>query len=249
VVRAAKAGKVRNMHLLGIYGAAFGLLGLYAAWGADLLARGVVKNAGLHAFHPLVLWEYMKFFYERGLWTLGHGGQGGDRVSGIVLGIVWLGEAGIIVGLAARIAWRGISSQPFCETCNRWTVSEANVQRLAASSRQAEALEPVKAGDLAALDAFDRAAANARAYLQLDLARCPKCQQSNFLSIYDCQHTVDKHGKPKLTKTAVVENLIIAADDIPRVRQAGRVPATDTDAPLPDSLQSPPDGGAQEKAE
>ena len=32
VILAAKTGKVRNTHLLGIYGAAFGLLALYAAW-------------------------------------------------------------------------------------------------------------------------------------------------------------------------------------------------------------------------
>jgi hypothetical protein len=249
VVWAARTGKVRNMHLLGIYGAAFGLLGLYAAWGADPLARFGIEKFGFRAFHPSFMTHYMKVFYHQGFWTLGHAGQkGGDLVSGVFLGAIWLAEAGVIVGIATWIAWRGISSQPFCETCKRWTVTEANVQWLAPFSGQAQSLEQVKAGELAALDDFDRAPANARAYLQLDLARCPKCRQSNFLSIYNCQRTVDKNGKPKVNKIAVVENLIIAADDVPAVRTAGRA-APDEDMPPADSPQSPPEGGAQAGAD
>jgi hypothetical protein len=263
VVWAAKTGKVRNTALLGAYGATFGLLGLYAAWGGDLLARGGL-NRGLHAFDPTVLKHYIAFFYEKGLWTLGHAGQhGGDRVSGVFLGAVWLAEGGVIVGLAACAAWHGVSALPFCETCNCWTVSEANVQRLTHPAGPVQTmgaviddfksipnrLQRLKDGDLAALDDFDRAPPSAQAYLQLDLARCPTCQQSNFLSVFDCQHTVDKNKKMKVTKTAVVQNLIITAADVPRVRQAGRVPAESTDVQLPDFLQSLERDGKEEKTE
>ena len=192
----------------------------------------------------------MTVFYHRGFWTLKNVGEkGGDPVRGIFLAAIWLAEAATIVGVAAWTAWRGISSQPFCETCNRWTTTEVSVRRLMPSGSEAKSLELLKAGELAALDDFAPAPAGAGAYLQLDLALCPTCQQSNFLSIYNCQQTVDKHGKPTLTKTTVLENLIIAADDIPGLRQCGRLPVAGEDAQLPDFLQSPPDGGDREKAD
>ena len=182
------------------------------------MARFGIKAIGIRAFDPHYLWAYIKVFYEKGFWSIGNigagagpGGAAAPPVKGIFLAAVWLAEAGMIVGVAAWTAWRGISSQPFCETCNRWTTIEPNVQRLVPGSGQANSLERVKAGDLTALGEFTRARIGVRAYLQLDLARCPSCQQSNFLSIHSCQDTVDRNGKPKVVKTAVIENLIIGA--------------------------------------
>ena len=68
----------------------------------------------------------------------------------------------MIVGVAAWTAYRGITSLPFCESCNRWTVIETEVQRLNPCGFQADALERVKAGDLAALAHFARAPPSAQ---------------------------------------------------------------------------------------
>ena len=106
-------------------------------------------------------------------------------------------------------------------------------------SGQANSLERVKAGDLTALGEFTRARIGVRAYLQLDLARCPSCQQSNFLSIHSCQDTVDRNGKPKVVKTAVIENLIIGADDVPRVARRARFPRPPSSRNFPTSCDSP----------
>ena len=46
--------------------------------------------------------------------------MGSDVVSGWVLYLVWIIEAGIIVGFASIVPYRRIARIPFCETCGQW---------------------------------------------------------------------------------------------------------------------------------
>src|SRR6266568_3144420 len=72
---AAKLGHVRSRLMPAMVAVVCGLVGLYVAWGADLLARvGVPIGADVFdAFRPELLMRYMKVFYEKGFWAIGHG--------------------------------------------------------------------------------------------------------------------------------------------------------------------------------
>jgi hypothetical protein len=213
-----RLGKIRNAWLAGAYGLAFGLGGVYMAWVADFWAR-VGLHVGLRALEPEVLKSYIGWFYENGFWTIGHGGgQGGQAVTGVALAAVWSVEASVIVGFAAWSAYKGVASTPFCETCNRWTVAAPDVRRLLAPS---EAQGRLVAGDLGALAESRLATGREPWYLQLDLAFCPACGQSNFLSVLSVKNTLDEKGNPKVVKKTLLQHLVIAAADVLRVRDAG----------------------------
>ena len=122
VKRSARSGKIRNHFVPAAIGCASALVGLYFAWGADLLARtGIPPNGFLVAFKPQVLWLYIQWFYENGQWAIGQHAQ--NNVSGIPLAIVWVAEFCTIVGLAAVIPWSEIRKWVFCENCGWWRPS------------------------------------------------------------------------------------------------------------------------------
>jgi hypothetical protein len=234
VAWASRIGKIRNNYVVAAYGLAFGVIGMYVSWAADMLARlgvqnGLIAKQGwdlcICAFYPDVLWRYVQFFYDNGFWTLGHHGGNGDVVKGVFLAVIWIAEAAAVLGCATVCAYAMSNALPFCETCNRWTVLHKAVRQLLPVGVREDSLRRATAGDVDALTELVRAESGARTCLQLDLASCPACQQSNFLSIRMVQRTVDSKGKEQVKKTTLLKDLMLEAADVPRVRQAGRDPA------------------------
>jgi hypothetical protein len=217
VAKGARIGKIRNPFLAGAYGLTFGCAGLYFAWVADFWAR--TKNAfDLAAFEPRLLRAYISFFYEKGLWSIGHHGQPGSAVSGIALGIIWVIEACTVIGAATYMAYKSVADMPFCEECNQWVKSNPSAALVKYSTVVRQGLA---AGDLAVLDHAIGASKNERVYTQLDLFSCPKCDNSIFLSASDVAITIDNKGNRKANKTPLVKHLVVATDDVPRILAAG----------------------------
>jgi hypothetical protein len=229
----AKIGKIRNTFVATAYGFLIGLIGLYVAWAADLIARVIVPAGDkdyLTAFSPVVLMGYIKVFYENGAWAM----KNGPPVSGIMLAVFWSIEAAIIVGLSTVVAWYVISDHPFCENCKRWTVNEKGNRSLSLIGAEDD-LRQLLAGDPTSLMKFNLAQ-NEQEYLQLDLALCPTCTESNFLTVQRVTETVDKEGKVNSTRTPLLQNLLLDPDYLPLVRNAGcEPPSPETEADKPTS--------------
>ncbi|MCC6126429.1 MAG: hypothetical protein IT426_15835 [Pirellulales bacterium] len=218
----AKTGKIRNPFVATAYGFLIGLIGLYVAWGTDFLARVVIpgglKGNYWMAYSPNVIWGYMEIFYEKGFWGFKHGGN----VSGIPLAIVWAIEAAMIVGGSTYFARNAIAHHPFCENCGRWTDIVAGCRHLSLAESQ-ESLARLLSGDLAVLANFNLAQ-NENVFLQLDLASCPICAESCYLTIQQVTQTYDKEGKLKVETTPLLRNMSIDAEAVPLVLTAGREP-------------------------
>jgi hypothetical protein len=217
----AKAGKIRNPFVATAYGFVVGLIGLYVAWGTDLLARLVIPGGGnnyLAAYSPTALMNYIEVFYKNGFW-----GMGKDQmVSGIPLAIVWAIEAAVIVGGSTVLARQFILNIPFCESCGRWTVKKPGTRPLSLIGA-GDALKQLLSGDLTSLANFNLAQ-NEAIYMQLDLANCPSCTESNFLTIQQAKQTLDKEGKLKVELTPLLRNMLVSAEDLPLIENAGRNP-------------------------
>ena len=221
----ASAGRIRNVPVASLAGAAMGLVGLYVAWAADPIARFGQEEAMMQLgiawlFDPRVLWAYMQIFYENGFWGM----SDGNPVSGIFLGIVWLVEAGIILFVAAKIPATMLADKPYCETCNQWATIESDVQRLVATPEQQGALNRLLTGDLQSLSQLDRTPGDGGPYIRLDLATCGLCSDTNFLSVQAVTPTVDNNGNPTTAVQPLLKHLVIREEDIELVRQAGREP-------------------------
>jgi hypothetical protein len=214
----AKFGKIRNNFIATAYGFIIGLIGLYVAWGTDLVARVYLPDGDLDilpAYSPFELFEYVKWFYENGMWSI----KADENVTGIWLAVTWSIEAAIIVGCSTSLARRFIQHLPFCEKCRRWTVAETGKRHLSLIGAD-EPLSRLLSGDLASLMNFELAE-NESEYLQLDMAVCPACSDCNYLTIMKVQETLDNEGKPHCKNTPLLLNMSIEAEYVPLVRNAG----------------------------
>jgi hypothetical protein len=234
----AKLGKIRNTFVATAYGFIIGLVGLYVAWGTDFLAR-VIIPAGLpvdylKVYSPNVIVNYMAWFYQNGGWAMKHG----DNVTGPFLATVWGAEALIIVGFSTYFARKAIVDHPFCENCKRWAIDQP-VNRNLSLVGAGEALKELLSGDPASLMKFNLAHKEAD-YLQLELKHCPTCSDCNCLTILKVKESVDKKGQLSIAKTPLVRNMVITAEFVPLVENAGREIGTASEEP---ANKNPPDSG------
>jgi hypothetical protein len=220
VKRSARAGRIRNRFVPAAIGFVSAVAGLYFAWGADMLARQWLPQqfGFLKAFDPRLLWFYVQWFYENGLWTMGRHAQ--DTVKGIPLAIVWLTEIGIIVGIATYLPWNEIRGWVFCENCGWWETIESNTNRFSAAGAEKIA-ERLQQDDLSVLRDMAPALPTDMTFLCLHLAACETCDEGYYLDLDQVTVTVDKKGNVKTTSKLLVEKLQVAAADVPLVKEAG----------------------------
>jgi hypothetical protein len=236
VKQAARAGRIRNRTVPGVIGLLSGLVGLYFAWGGDFLARKILPlNGGfLFAFRPQVIWFYIQWAYENGLWELGNHANG--PLTGIPLAMIWLAEAAIIVGLAAHFPWSEIRQWVFCESCGWWETIETNLCRFSAENADKIAAQ-IKNEDLSVLDDLAPAKPDDPTFLRMSVATCETCDESNYLDLERVTLTVDKKGNTKTKVETLVGKMAIAAADVPLALHAGKAPPEAASA----EEQAPPD--------
>jgi len=223
----AKRGHVRNNTFLWLSAVVAGFVGLYFYWAAYLWALAGIGQVGLLALWPPTLVEFGEQLFQKGSW-----GIKGDNISGWILVAFWIAEAGLVLWMATAIALTD-AHRPYCESCNTWTDVEQGVAKLAATGDE-PAWQPLLAGDLPSLAAFPPAESGAKQFVRLDVARCPRCAQSRFLTIHSVQITVDKKDNETTKEKPLVINAILTPSQFAVVeacaelyRQGPIVPATD----------------------
>jgi hypothetical protein len=234
VFRLSKFGKIRNATVPAVIAGVSALVTLYVAWGCDMLARSG-WNEGyipMKAFSPLVMSQYIAFYYENGMWAFG---TSDNLVHGPLLGLIWAGEAFILVGVAAYTAAKQMNSLAFCENCYAWTKLVNDFRRF--SIKGAESLlAQVRTGNAGALADAMPPQDNDGSFLRMNLRCCETCSDSNFVDIDEIVIPHDELGKPyrddrgKTTEeiTALISKLEMSAADIERIRDG--VPAEQTTA-------------------
>ena len=131
--RSMRLGHVRNSNVRIIGATLLSLVALYASWSfwlyalsrRDFSAEDMVDVTPLSiALQPAQMWSAIQTISEKGGWTIG--GKGSEPVTGVVLWLFWLAEAGTIVGLCIAVArWVG-GTYPYCESCGRWVLEAAS---------------------------------------------------------------------------------------------------------------------------
>jgi hypothetical protein len=212
----AQRGKIRNNTFLGVTAILVGLLGMYVYWAAYLWALAGIGNVGLWAFWPPVLVGFGQHLFEKGSW-----GFKGDTVTGWILVGVWLIEAGTVLWFTVSAALSE-SRRPFCESCHEWTEIEPGVARLVSTGDE-PGWQQVLAGDLPSLAEFPPATPDVRQFVRLDAARCPKCEQSRFLTVSAVQVTIDKKGNAKEQERRLISNAVLRPGQFAVVEACGEL--------------------------
>ncbi|MCI0359095.1 MAG: hypothetical protein L0211_11505 [Planctomycetaceae bacterium] len=217
----AYQGRIRNTGVTVALAVVAALVGIYFEWGTTLYALAPAaeipeywKEAGLSTYLPHAIVAMMAHLYQEGSWGL----TAGQMVKGWPLVMLWLVEAGVIVGLAATTAFAQIANKPFCEACNEWITGETP------HFYQGNGSEPVwtevQNGNFDPLADTEQATGGEPIYMRIKLHVCETCTQSNYLTITRCENTIDDKGNPKLVENDIVTNLDVDDTQVELIRTA-----------------------------
>jgi hypothetical protein len=199
---AARIGKVRSRMFTGLIGTAAGILGVYLTWVfySYCLFRFGLK-VELMLWNPLDLWDLMRQIMENPVWEMR-----GFKPEGWMLAVLWLLEAGIIIGTSAMAALA--DDKPFCDPCDTWTDSTVSGAIMPVTDPEAlrRDLEAEKYGVLDDLMAEPASPTN---FYQAMIHSCPRCEESNFLTVSHVTITTDSEGNPQSKAEPVVKYLRI----------------------------------------
>ncbi len=200
-VFALKKCRVRNSLVAGVLAAVVGFEANYLQWNGHLHA--LLDGAPL-LVAPAMLREAMAFLYENGSWGLRSGGN----VTGAMLGLVWLIEAGGILGLTLVVATSAIGSTPYCEKSGSWLDDEKKFDTLAAiDDAQERAL--LAAGDIAPVIAGRPRAEGATAFTRLTLKHSPRCEDFFTLKAEAVTLSTNKKGEVEEKTQSLTQDLVL----------------------------------------
>ena len=195
--------KVRNTLVALLTGGLVGVCASYLSW-----------NGYLHAMakEPPVLItlgqlsRLMKYLYENGSWGIGFSSN--SPVTGIVLVIVWLVEAGFIIGMSTLLAYGAVANTPFSERDECWLNEEKKIDKLDAFVLP-DQIAAFQAGNIAPLEQARPRVPAAGSFSRLTLRHSSKCEEFCTLSIENVSVAPDKDGKQVETTQPIMTNLLV----------------------------------------
>ena len=176
-----KWGRVRNMLIAGIIAVTAGVLAWYASWVMweyALFAQSAsAPPVSEMAADPHAIWRVAVAINREGTFTLN------DRpVNGVELWLGWACEGLILIGFTAGIPLALMRDLAFCENCRIWTRRQKGIYRVNHGDEDVlrEHMENKNFDHLAKLGLSDAATP---VHLRVDLHACPRCDQTNLLSV------------------------------------------------------------------
>jgi hypothetical protein len=176
----------------------------WAVWAYAVLARAGVSGVelGRLALDPGLLRRVVGRINEVGAWSLK-----GSTPTGGLLWAIWSLEALVILGASLWAGAAVFRKDPFCEACETWCIGIENVAKLGPANT-ATLVERLESGDLAYLESLGLGEAHPEGWTELDLHRCPGCDDLHALTVRRAVRSVEK-GREKLSKKEIVKKLLL----------------------------------------
>jgi hypothetical protein len=219
-------GKMRNP-TVGIFIAVLiACASYYLSWAVWLPL--IVSGNGLGsswwelASDPARMWDVLLLVNEKGAWSMGHLGSSRNNptVSGVLLWVFWAAEALTVLIGTAVMAWKGLTSAPFCEPCRTWCKEEKGLVSIRAAEPD-ELKRRFEAKDFQYMKAVGPWQAGDSEWCRLDLHRCPVCDKTNTLSLKREKLKVDRKGNQDVASKEVFRGLLLSEADVRQLRQVG----------------------------
>lgn len=215
VVKAAEAGKIRNLKLVLFFGIIIAIFAEYFNWVSWIFAYTKTK---VFVASPIDIIRIMGILGHLGAWSIKS-----VVVKGGFLYFVWFVEAVIIMGLIIAHSYTTIKSMPFCERCNIWIKSKIRISRLQPITDVAGFKNELERKDYSRLLNLERMSSSDNAYTVIELLICPSCREQHLLNVEKVRITTNSKGKKIESHTTIIENLIISEDTFLLARSLGRV--------------------------
>lgn len=226
---------VRNVPVAVVISAAVALIGLYFSWA--VWVHAVTKLATLElAFSPVRMWDVIAVLNAKGVWQFRSA-----TPHGLVLWLVWGGEAVAVLGCAVYFATHEMLESTFCENCNQWTKSTEGICYVSAGGRPdienkaamkaflgdqkrmaGELRQHLEAKDFAYLEHLGAVPSDAIAWFSLDLQSCLKCGQTNSLRLALNRKRIDrKKIEDKTEGKEIFRHLVLSPSEAEALRKMG----------------------------
>jgi hypothetical protein len=236
----AREGKIRNVPVVGALALVAALVGIYFEWGTTAFAmtpaaelRTQWQKLGLLPYLPHNILSLAMWLYTNGSWGM----TANATVHGLPLASMWLVEAGIIGSVAVTAAVHQIADVPFCEKCEEWVTRREPL--LFAGNGYGKVWSDVQHGVFESLAQTPRASGHETHYVKVTVSDCPKCDDSNFLSVAACETRVNSKGQRYVVENKIALNVPLTATQVEIVAAAATI------APgigMPPEFLAPPAG-------
>lgn len=205
--------KVRSQLVGGVVGFITTLVAFWASWVVWVYAtlhRADVPIPFADLLSPATLWADILQINAVGAWTLK-----GHTPTGTELWVLWGGEAAIVLGIGTLVGFSSLSD-PFCESCENWCRPYTGIL-FVAGTEPADMKKAVESRDLEWIESVGPVPEGAFDWYRFDTFECG-CRKTCTLSVQHVMLDVEKGGKTKETTKAVVDKLVITADEADDIR-------------------------------
>jgi hypothetical protein len=235
----ANSAKIRSPLFVTIVAIVCTLFGLWIYWGAYRWAKEGV-GAGLAAWSPAELAEFGQRLFEEGSFKIRR-----SVIDGWLLVGFWIAEVGVMLWAIVSLARSDVHT-PFCESCNEWTAADKTALRFAASGKE-PSWSQILAGDFVELGRFETASQLTPEHVRLNVASCPKCVHSNFLTINAVTVSFDKKGKSNAKERTIIRNAHLTDTQTEMLRALANMLGLKEDVEDEDFGDEEPDSAAAEQ--
>lgn len=180
----SKFARVRNTPLVFLAAVFFAVVAEYLDWGFWLFA---LFEADLRAFDPFVILGVGAEMWDKGYFSFKD-----LTPTGWVLGLLWVGEALIVMGLAIAIPVSGSLDRVFCEELGRWTSDKESVSLLEPIPRPAEFRQALEQGNFQELLRLRRIKHGAFHFTELEVDYCSGHDGLFVLTVKDVHVQMEK---------------------------------------------------------
>jgi hypothetical protein len=209
-------GKVRSPLIAAFIGAFLSLFALYIMWLAwvhkILVTEGFSTSYDRLILRPIWLFRVILRLNAMGTWS-----YGGEIARGGYLLFLWLGEAALILTAGVLIpVHRLFSSDPICYSCALRCTRVKNLPRFSAEHQDA-LVGSIEARDFSALPSYPAAKDEDDPELSLTLMSCPRCRQTNVLTINRIGWE-NEHGRLTIKSKPILNQMLIGTDDADQLK-------------------------------
>ena len=227
----ARIGKVRSPGFIMLLGLATGIIAMYFAWVFYIYFLWRKSGIeGMWIWNPSLVLEMIQFFAEDGVWSFRDWTPTGWTLYGF-----WIAEALIVILLALVVAVA--NDTPYCDQCNVWTKKNKDVATFALAEPGPLKTQLEMEG-YEVLDALNKLPHDPADCLKATLHSCPRCEDTDFLTICHSRKTVDGNGNETTQETEIVKHLRIPRDLAEHLQGLGTGPApiaaATEDSPAPE---------------
>jgi hypothetical protein len=203
--KVARAGDLQSVGMYILIGLVSGIAAEYFNWVAWIFA---VSRQQALIFNPVGLVAAARQILPEGTWGL----RGNEAVSGIPLLCIWIIEAGMIIGIATYITYRGLVQFICCPECKKWFDRPTKTVHFKMSDKPELVTFHLRSLQFKSLTDLGKAdLAVDRRYFAVELYFCPACSKFGCFTVKSVE-TVIKKDKAETKEKVLINRLILPMD-------------------------------------